>query len=80
MTLHAWNGYKKYAWGKNELKPLSRTYHQTGIFGSGSDLGATIVDSLDTLHIMGLHDEVKLGKEWIEKNFNINIVILIIII
>ena len=20
MTLHAWNGYKKYAWGNNELK------------------------------------------------------------
>lgn len=75
MTLHAWNSYKKYAWGKNELKPLSRTFHQTGIFGSGSDLGATIVDSLDTLHIMGLHDEVKLATEWIKKNFNINIVI-----
>lgn len=75
MTLHAWNSYKKYAWGKNELKPLSKTYHQTGIFGSGSDLGATIVDSLDTLHIMGLHDEVKLGTEWIKQNFNINIVI-----
>ena len=25
--LHAWNGYKKYAWGHDDLKPLSKTYH-----------------------------------------------------
>lgn len=24
--LHAWNGYKKYAWGHDDLKPLSKTY------------------------------------------------------
>ncbi|MGZ4862706.1 MAG: glycoside hydrolase family 47 protein [Halobacteriota archaeon] len=23
---HAWNGYKQYAWGHDELKPLSKTY------------------------------------------------------
>lgn len=30
MTLHAWNGYKKYAWGHNELKPLSNRGHSAG--------------------------------------------------
>jgi hypothetical protein len=25
--LHAWNGYKKYAWGHDDLKPLSKTHH-----------------------------------------------------
>ena len=25
--LHAWNGYKQYAWGHDELKPLSKSYH-----------------------------------------------------
>ena len=30
MTMHAWKGYKRYAWGKNELKPLSRRGHSTG--------------------------------------------------
>ena len=25
--LHAWTGYKKYAWGHDDLKPLSKTYH-----------------------------------------------------
>ena len=24
--LHAWNGYKQYAWGHDELKPLSKTH------------------------------------------------------
>ena len=74
MTLFAWNSYKKYAWGENELKPVSKRGHLAGIFGKANNLGATIVDSLDTLYIMGLMDEVKLSKEWIEKSFNINIV------
>jgi hypothetical protein len=25
--LHAWNGYKKYAWGHDDLKPLSKSFH-----------------------------------------------------
>ena len=25
--LHAWNGYKKYAWRHDDLKPLSKTWH-----------------------------------------------------
>lgn len=47
---HAWSAYKKYAWGYDELKPISKTYHTW--FG----IGLTILDSLDTMHIMGLHD------------------------
>ena len=74
MTLLAWNGYKKYAWGKNELRPLSKRGHSAGIFGGSGDLGATIVDAMDTLHLMGFHDEFKLGRDWIEKNLHMNIV------
>jgi mannosyl-oligosaccharide alpha-1,2-mannosidase len=74
MTKFAWDSYKKYAWGKNELKPLSKIGHMPGIFGHAENLGATIVDALDTLYIMGFMEEYELGKEWIEKEFNINIV------
>jgi mannosyl-oligosaccharide alpha-1,2-mannosidase len=50
--LHAWAGYKKYAWMKDELAPI------TGEFKSPfCGWAATLVDSLDTLLIMGLHDE-----------------------
>lgn len=49
---HAWYGYTNFSLGHDELKPL------TG--GSGNPFngwGATLVDSLDTLWIMGLYDE-----------------------
>lgn len=39
-----------------------------------SQLGATIVDALDTLYIMGLHDEFKDGQEWIEQNLDFGVV------
>ncbi|KAG1454757.1 hypothetical protein G6F56_007241 [Rhizopus delemar] len=51
--LHGWNGYKKYALGHDELKPLSNKTHDP--FGGW---GATMVDSLSTLLVMGLEGEV----------------------
>lgn len=47
--LHAWTNYKKYAWGHDELKPVSRGW--TDSMG----VGLTVIDSLDTLYIMGLN-------------------------
>ncbi|KAA8593037.1 hypothetical protein FQN60_018492, partial [Etheostoma spectabile] len=38
-----------------------------------SQLGATIVDALDTLYIMGLHEEFKDGQEWIEQNLDFGV-------
>lgn len=46
--LHAWKGYKTYAWGHDHLKPISQIYNDW------FHLGLTIIDSLDTLYIMGL--------------------------
>ena len=64
MTKHAWDSYVAYAWGHNELKPLSKTYHDTDILGR-VPLGATIVDSIDTLYILGLDEEYKQAAQWI---------------
>ncbi|EXJ95456.1 mannosyl-oligosaccharide alpha-1,2-mannosidase [Capronia coronata CBS 617.96] len=47
--VHAWNGYKKYAWGRDEVAPLSGLYRSS--FGGW---GATLVDTMDTLWIMDL--------------------------
>ena len=75
MTLLAWSSYEKYAWGENELKPLSRTGHSAGIFGSTpTRLGATIVDGLDTMYLMGFLSEYERGRDWILKNLNLNVV------
>lgn len=30
---HAWNNYKRYAWGLNELKPISKEGHSSSLFG-----------------------------------------------
>ncbi|KAE8146685.1 glycoside hydrolase [Aspergillus avenaceus] len=58
---HAWKGYKKHAWLRDELSPLSAEYRET--FGGWA---ATLVDSLDTLVIMGLMDEFEDALEAIE--------------
>ncbi|AEO56637.1 glycoside hydrolase family 47 protein [Thermothelomyces thermophilus ATCC 42464] len=47
-----WKSYRKLAWMSDELKPVSGGRHDP--FGGW---GATLVDSLDTLWIMGLMDE-----------------------
>ncbi|KAK3427885.1 hypothetical protein EUGRSUZ_F04021 [Eucalyptus grandis] len=58
--LHAWSSYEKYAWGNDELQPQTRQ----GVNSFGG-LGATLVDSLDTLYIMGLKEEFQRAREWV---------------
>lgn len=62
--LHAWRNYEKYAWGFDELRPQSRQ----GMNWLSTGLGATIVDSLSTMHIMGLRDEFVKARNWIESD------------
>ncbi|KAI1176150.1 glycoside hydrolase [Nemania sp. FL0916] len=50
--VHSWTGYKKHAWGHDEIKPISGNAKNP--FGGWA---ATLVDSLDTLWLMGLKDE-----------------------
>lgn len=71
MMKHAWENYVTYAWGKNELRPVSKRGHSASIFGSSS-MGATIVDAMDTLYIMGMDEEFEKGKEWIAGNLDMN--------
>lgn len=66
---HAWDNYEKYAWGANELRPISKRGHSASIFGSLS-LGATIIDAADTLYVMELMDEYKKARDWIATSFN----------
>lgn len=70
MMKHAWEYYKLYAWGKNELRPISKRPHTGSIFGT-SDLGATIIDGLDTLYLMNLTKEFNEGKDWIARRFTL---------
>ncbi|KAL4436084.1 hypothetical protein ABPG77_005532 [Micractinium sp. CCAP 211/92] len=65
--LHAWRGYEQYAWGHDELCPLTKSGKNS--FGG---LGATIVDSLDTLHMMGLKEEYERAAEWVRTSMPVN--------
>lgn len=81
--LHAWRGYERYAWGHDELKPVSRSAHDW----HKDSLYMTPVDALDTLLLMGLKDEAARARKLIVeklsfdrdisvKNFEITIRIL----
>jgi len=59
--LHAWRGYRQYAWGHDGLKPLSNAPHDW----YGQSLLMTPVDALDTMILMGLDDEARDARELI---------------
>uniref|UniRef100_A0A9J8AVV8 alpha-1,2-Mannosidase n=1 Tax=Cyprinus carpio carpio TaxID=630221 RepID=A0A9J8AVV8_CYPCA len=70
MMQFSWDNYKRYAWGSNELRPVSKQGHSSNLFGSLK--GATIVDALDTLYIMEMYDEFEAATEWVERNLDFN--------
>ena len=63
---HAWQGYRKHAWLKDEVRPIDGGSRDA--FGGWA---ATLVDSLDTLWIMGLKKEFNEAVAAVGKiNFN----------
>lgn len=64
--LHAWNGYKKYAWGHDALRPLSKTPYDW----YGQSLWMTPVDALDTMILMGLKTEAEKTRKAIISNLS----------
>ncbi|XP_053431990.1 mannosyl-oligosaccharide 1,2-alpha-mannosidase IC [Nycticebus coucang] len=71
MMQFAWQSYKRYAMGENELRPLTRDGYEGNMFGGLS--GATVIDSLDTLYLMELKEEFQEAKAWVEKSFHLNV-------
>ncbi|XP_027773699.1 mannosyl-oligosaccharide 1,2-alpha-mannosidase MNS1-like isoform X2 [Solanum pennellii] len=64
---HAWSSYEKYAWGHDELQPQTKN----GVDSFGG-LGATLIDSLDTLYIMGLDEQFQRAREWVANSLDFN--------
>ena len=64
--LHAWAGYQKYAWGHDDLRPLSKAAHDW----YGQSLLMTQVDALDTMILMGLKTEATATKRYIIENLS----------
>ena len=67
---HAWKGYKEYAWGADDLRPLTKEpknwYRQS--------LLMTPVDAFDTFVMLGLQTEAAEAKDLIlhKLDFNVN--------
>jgi hypothetical protein len=61
------DGYKKHAWGSDELLPLKQEGQDW--FG----LGLTIVDAIDSLYLMGLHEQAAEARDWIETNLHFDV-------
>ncbi|TVY30778.1 Endoplasmic reticulum mannosyl-oligosaccharide 1,2-alpha-mannosidase [Lachnellula hyalina] len=59
--LHSWEGYKEHAWLRDEVAPISGQSRDT--FGGWA---ASLVDTLDTLWIMGMKDEFELAVHAVE--------------
>lgn len=62
---HAWGSYVQYAWGHDELDPVGKLGKDD--FGG---VGATIVDCLDTLWLMGLKKEFEAARDWTANNLS----------
>ncbi|KAG7384887.1 Endoplasmic reticulum mannosyl-oligosaccharide 1,2-alpha-mannosidase [Phytophthora pseudosyringae] len=66
MTRHAWHGYRRFAGWADYLE-------MPGLQGGSvysHDMALTTVDSLDTLFIMGLHDEFDEASAWAKANLS----------
>ncbi|BFZ57885.1 mannosyl-oligosaccharide alpha-1,2-mannosidase [Savitreella phatthalungensis] len=57
----SWSAYKVSAWGKDEFYPRTKGSR----FMVDGGLGWIIVDSLDTLALMGLKDELAIARDWV---------------
>ncbi len=71
--IDSWKGYEKYAWGFDVYHPLSKTGENMG----PEPLGWIIVESLDTLMIMDLQDELHEARDFVmdldyDMDYNVN--------
>ena len=64
--LHAWNGYKRYAWTHDDLKPLSKGFKDW----YAEPLLMSPVDALDTMIVMDLKEEADRTREYIAANLS----------
>jgi len=69
--LHAWNGYKQFAWGSDEVHPVSGT--ATDFFVKGHSFGLSIIEALDTLYVMELDDELASCVKWLQAHLDFDI-------
>ncbi|MGW0631345.1 glycoside hydrolase family 47 protein [Streptomyces sp. NPDC002758] len=66
--LTAWTAYRRLAWGRDELRPMSGTGSE--FFIGRVPLGLTVVESLDTLYLMELDGELDAAVAWVDDSLD----------
>jgi mannosyl-oligosaccharide alpha-1,2-mannosidase len=69
--LRGWNGYKRFAFGRDEVHPVSGTASE--FFAGGHPVGLSIVEALDTLYVMELDTELATATSWVQSNLSFDI-------
>jgi hypothetical protein len=69
--VHAWNGYKQFAWGFDEVLPVSGA--PSDFFVKGHSFGLSIIEALDTLYVMELDDDLNACVKWLRTNLNFDV-------
>ena len=69
--LHAYDGYVKFAFGADQVMPVSM--QPNDFFVPGHSIGLSIIEALDTLYVMHLDDLLHDGVTWIHENLDFDI-------
>lgn len=69
--LHAWSAYKRFAWGYDEVAPISGK--PKDFFIEGHSFGLSIIEAMDTLYVMGLDDELDACVTWLRSHLDFNV-------
>ncbi|KAJ7691337.1 glycoside hydrolase [Mycena rosella] len=59
---YAWSAYERDAMGSDEYHPIR---HQGSNMSHSGGIGYTVVDAIDTMLLMGLHEEYSRASEWV---------------
>ena len=63
VAARAFDGYAEHAWGRDELRPVTNRSRD-----NWGGLAVTMIDSLDTLLLMGLTEQYKRARDWLVDN------------
>jgi len=64
---HVWTNYNEFAFGKDEILPVSGK--SGNLWGNQA---TTLIDSLDTLWIMGMSSEFEVARNWVRDKLDFN--------
>lgn len=69
--LHAWNGYKQYAWGYDEVRPVSGA--PKNFFLPDHSFGLSIIEALDSLYVMEFDSELDACITWLRSHLDFEV-------